>query len=294
MLEILNFIPEQISWFVSIIKEMLSYPFMARALGVGLLISLCASLLGVSLILKRYAMIGHGLSNVGFAAVAIATALRWAPFTISIPIVVLAAFVLLQLSQNGKIKGDAAIALLSTSALAIGVMIISLSTGINTDVCNYLFGTVLAITIKDVQISVVLSIIVFITFILFYNRIFAVTFDEVFSKATGTKSGFYNSIISISTALIIVVGMRMMGALLVSSLVVFPALSAMRLFKTFRSVSICSAIISVVCYTIGMIISYLHATPTGASIVMCNIVVFVVFHTIRMMKGAFKKDEKIA
>ena len=268
--------------------EMFSYPFMVRAILVGILVALCAALLGVSLVLKRYSMIGDGLSHVGFGALAIATALNTAPLTVAIPIVVIAAFFLLRISESSNIKGDAAIALISTSALAIGVMIISMSSGMNTDVFNYLFGSILGMSQSDVVLSAVLSIVVLILFIFFYNRIFAITFDENFAKATGNHAGVYNMLVAMLTALIIVVGMRMMGSLLISSLIVFPALTAMRLCRTFRMVIINAAAVSVVCFAIGMTISYFYATPTGASIVLCNLAAFIIYGLISVVKTSGK------
>ena len=265
--------------------EMLSYPFMTRAFLVGSLVALCSALLGVSLVLKRYSMIGDGLSHVGFGAMAIAAAMNAAPLTVAIPVVIVAAILLLRISGNAKIKGDAAIALISTTSLAVGVMVISLTTGMNTDVCNYLFGSILSMSQSDVNLSVVLSVIVLVLFILFYNRIFAVTFDESFAKATGTNAGLYNMLIALLTALIIVLGMRMMGALLITSLIVFPALTSMRLCKRFKAVIINSAIISVLCLWVGLTISYVYATPTGASIVLCNIIVFFLYWIIQSVKG---------
>lgn len=270
---------------LDLLKEMFSYPFMVRAILVGTIVALCSSLLGVSLVLKRYSMIGDGLSHVGFGALALATALNMAPLTISIPIVVLAAFLLLRINESRRIKGDAAIALISTGALAIGVMVISLTTGMNTDVCNYLFGSILSMSQSDVNLSVVLSVIVLVLFILFYNRIFSVTFDESFAKATGTNAGLYNTLIALLTALMIVLGMRMMGALLITSLIVFPALTSMRLCKKFKAVIINSAIISVICLWAGLTFSYVYATPTGASIVLCNIIVFFLYWVIQTVKG---------
>ena len=255
---------------------------MVRAILVGTIVALCSSLLGVSLVLKRYSMIGDGLSHVGFGALALATALNMAPLTISIPIV---AFLLLRINESSRIKGDAAIALISTGALAIGVMVISLTTGMNTDVCNYLFGSILSMSQSDVNLSVVLSVIVLVLFILFYNRIFSVTFDESFAKATGTNAGLYNTLIALLTALMIVLGMRMMGALLITSLIVFPALTSMRLCKKFKAVIINSAIISVICLWAGLTFSYVYATPTGASIVLCNIIVFFLYWVIQTVKG---------
>lgn len=271
-----------------ILTEIFSYTFMLRAFVVGLLVSLCASLLGVSLVLKRYSMIGDGLSRVGFCSLAIAIALNKAPLTVSVPIVVLAAFLLLRLSENNKIKGDAAIALISTSSLATGVIILSQTTGMNTDVCNFMFGSILVMKSSDVLLSIALSAVVLTLFVLFYNKIFAVTFDENYAKATGTNTEWYNMLIALLTAITIVLGMRMMGALLISSLIIFPALTSMRLLKGFRSVIISSAIISVVCFIIGIIASYIFATPTGASIVMANIFLFIIFSSIYLLRGAAK------
>ncbi len=250
---------------------------MVRALTVGALVALCAALLGVTLVLKRYSMIGDGLSHVGFGALAIATAMNAAPLAVAIPVVVLAAFLLLRLSENSKLKGDAAIALISTGALAIGVTVISMTTGMNTDVYNYLFGSILSMSQGDVVLTVCVSLVVLVLFVLFYNRIFAVTFDETFARATGTNAGLYNMLIALLTALVIVIGMRMMGSMLISSLIVFPAVTSMRVCKTFRSVIISAAIVSVVCFLIGLTISYLYATPTGASIVLCNIAAFFLY-----------------
>ena len=219
---------------ISNLLKMLSYPFMQRALVVGILVSLCAALLGVSLVLKRYSMIGDGLSHVGFGSLAIATALGFAPLAFTIPVVVLAAFLLLRMNESSKIKGDAAIGLISSSALAIGVITVSWSSGMNTDVNNYMFGSILAMSDEDVVLSVVLSIVVLILFVLYYNRIFAVTFDETFAKATGVRAEVYNMLLAFLTAITTVLGMRMMGALLISSLLIFPALTSMRLCHTFQ------------------------------------------------------------
>jgi zinc transport system permease protein len=262
---------------LKVLLEMFSYTFLVRAFIVGALVSICAALLGVSLVLKRYSMIGDGLSHVGFGSLAIATALHAAPLSVAIPIVVAAAFLLLRMSENSKIKGDAAIALISTGSLAIGVVIISQTTGMNTDVCNYLFGSILAMAKTDVYLSIALSVVVLVLFILFYNKLFIITFDETFAKASGIKTGLYNMLIAFLTALTIVLGMRMMGAMLISSLIIFPALSSMRIFKKFKSVTICAAAISIMCFFTGVIISYLYATPTGASVVTINIIVFILF-----------------
>lgn len=260
-----------------IFMEMLSYPFMMRAIVVGVLVALCSSLLGVSLVLKRYSMIGDGLSHVGFGALAIATATNWAPLTVSIPLVLAAAFFLLRLSEDSRIKGDSAIALISTGSLAIGVMVISMTSGMNIDVYNYMFGSILAINSTDVILSVVLSSVVLVLYLFFYSRIFAVTFDESFAKATGINAGMYNMLIALLTAVTIVLGMRLVGALLISSLIVFPAITSMRLFKSFRSVVISSAVISVVTFLTGIMASYIYATPAGASVVTFNIILFFVF-----------------
>ena len=260
-----------------IFMEMLSYPFMMRAIVVGVLVALCSSLLGVSLVLKRYSMIGDGLSHVGFGALAIATATNWAPLTVSIPLVLAAAFFLLRLSEDSRIKGDSAIALISTGSLAIGVMVISMTSGMNIDVYNYMFGSILAINSTDVILSVILSSVVLVLYLFFYSRIFAVTFDESFAKATGVNAGMYNMLIALLTAVTIVLGMRLVGALLISSLIVFPAITSMRLFKSFRSVVISSAVISVVTFLTGIMASYIYATPAGASVVTFNIILFFVF-----------------
>lgn len=262
---------------IDIIGTMLTYPFMVRALVVGILVALCAALLGVSLVLKRYSMIGDGLSHVGFGALAIATAMNMAPLSVSIPIVVIAAFLLLRISESSKIKGDAAIALISTGSLSVGVMVISMTTGMNVDVYNYMFGSILAMSSSDVWLSMILSFIVLILYVLFYSKIFAVTFDENFAKATGTKAEVYNMLLAFLTAITIVLGMRLMGALLISSLIVFPSITSMRVFKDFKSVVISSAVISVLCFLIGITVSYIYATPAGASVVSVNIVTFIIF-----------------
>ncbi len=258
------------------IKTMFSYTFIFRALIVGSLVSLCAALLGVSLVLKKYSMIGDGLSHVGFGAIALATALDFAPMEFAVPVVIIAAVLLLRVSESSKIKGDSAIAMISTGALAVGIFVASMTTGMNTDINSYLFGSILAMTSDDVILSAVLSILVIILFIVFYNKIFAVTFDESFAGATGINTRIYNTLIAILTSVTVVLGMRMMGALLISSLIIFPSLSAMRVCKKFKSVILTSAIISVLCFIIGLITSYIFSTPTGATVVLINIVVFMI------------------
>lgn len=260
-----------------ILSEMFSAPILVRALVVGILVSLCAALLGVSLVLKRYSMIGDGLSHVGFGALAVAAVMNLAPMALAIPVVILAAFLLLRLSSNSKIKGDSAIALISTGALAIGVMAVSVSKGVNIDLNSYLFGSIISVSKGDVITSVTLALAVLVMFILFYTKIFAITFDESFAKATGINVNLYNMLIAFLTAVTIVIGMRLMGSMLISSLIIFPALSSMRVFKSFKSVTICSAVVSVVTFIIGMIISYAADTPCGASIVCVNIAVFAGF-----------------
>lgn len=264
--------------------EMLSYPFMVRAFIVGILVALCSALLGVSLVLKRCSMIGDGLSHVGFGAMAVAAALNAAPLAVAIPVVIVAAVLLLRISGDSRIKGDSAIALISTSSLAIGVMVISMSTGMNTDVYNYMFGSILAMSGEDVTLSVILSAVVLVLYIFFYHKIFAVTFDEVFARATGVKAGAYNTLIAVLTAVTIVLGMRMMGALLISSLIIFPALTSMRVCRSFRTVIINSAVISVVCFAAGIAMSYLCATPAGASVVVVNIAALAVYSLIGLLR----------
>ena len=262
---------------MNVLSEMLSYPFMVRALFGGMLVSLCASLLGVSLVLKRYSMIGDGLSHVSFGALSIALAMGWSPLKVSIPVVVLAAFFLLRITENSRIKSDAAIAMISASSLAIGIIVTSLTTGMTTDVSSYMFGSILAMTKEDVMLSAVLCIIVLGLFVLCYNQVFAVTFDENFAKATGVNVGAYNMLISVLTAVTIVLGMRMMGAMLISSLVIFPCLTSMRVFKSFTSLVVSSGILSLVCFLLGMMASYQFSMPAGASIVVVNLIAFGLF-----------------
>ena len=262
------------------LSQMFSYEFIQRAFIGGVLVSLCAALLGVSLVLKRYSMIGDGLSHVSFGALSIAVACGFAPIKFAIPVVIVAAFLLLRLAENGKMRSDAAIAMVSASALAIGVIVTSLTTGLSTDVYSYMFGSILAMSESDVYMSIALSVVVIILFVFFYNKIFAVTFDESFAKATGTRADVYNMIIAVLTAITIVVGMRIMGTMLISSLIIFPALISMRNFKTFKSVIICSAIVSVVCFLLGIILSYLYSIPTGASIVLVNTVALILSYLI--------------
>ncbi len=265
---------------------LLSYEFMQRAVLVGILVSLCLALLGVSLVLKRYSMIGDGLSHVGFGALSVAMAFNLAPLAVSIPVVVIAAFLLLRLNENSKIKGDAAIALIASSSLAIGAIVTSLKTGMTADVCNYMFGSILAMTQTDVYITIGITVVVIVLYILFYNRMFAITFDESFATATGVNAKRFNMILALLTAATIVVGMRMMGALLISSLIIFPALTSMRVCKSFKSVVIVSSIVSVTCFVLGMMASVILSTPVGASVVVVNLICFLIFFFVGKIKAA--------
>lgn len=264
--------------------QMFSYGFMRRAIIVGVLVALCAALLGVTLVLKRYSMIGDGLSHVGFGALCVALAMNVAPLAVSVPVVIISAFLLLRVSDTGKIKGDAAIALISSTSLAVGILVTSMTTGLNSDVNGYMFGSILAMNSTDVIISIVLSAAVLVLYFVFYNKIFAVTFDESFAAATGTRTGMYNTLIALLTAITVVIGMRIMGAMLISSLVIFPALTAMRVCNTFRKVVVTSAVISVVCFFAGLFISFVFSMPAGASVVAVNAVMFAIFSLVGMIK----------
>lgn len=259
---------------IETIKEMLSFAFIDRAIIVGILVSLCAALLGVSLVLKRYSNIGDGLSHVGFGITTVAVAFGLTPLPVAIPGVIIVAIILLKVGNNHKIKSDSAIALISASSLAIGVAVTSLTTGLNTDICNFMFGSILAMSISDVVLSIIVSVIVLLLFIVYYRKLFVVTFDEDFSKAIGLKTGRYTNLIAILTAVVIVVGMRMMGTLLISSIIIFPSLTAMRVFKSFKSVVISSGIISVLCFLVGILLSYVYNISTGAMIVIVNLILF--------------------
>ena len=257
-----------------------SYPFVRYAMIVGVLIALSSSLLGVSLVLKRFSFIGDGLSHVAFGAMAVATVLDVASDTaVVLPLTVLAAVFLLRTGQNAKLKGDAAIAMISVGALAFGYLVLNLfskSANISGDVCSTLFGStaILTLTRTDVQICVLMSVLVILIFLLFYHKIFAVTFDETFAQATGIRVGAYNLLIAVVTASVIVLAMKLGGSLLISALIIFPSLSAMRIFKSFRSVILASAVISVICASAGIFLSILASTPVGATVVCVNIAVF--------------------
>lgn len=273
----------------------LGFPFVRYALIVGILIALCSSLLGVTLVLKRFSFIGDGLSHVAFGAIAIAAVLNLTnEMLLVLPITVLSAILLLRTGQNAKIKGDAAIAMISVGALAFGYLIMNIfstSSNLSGDVCSTLFGStsILTLTEKEVWLCAVLSIAVVVIFILFYNKIFAVTFDENFSKATGTNAVGYNLLIAVIIAIIIVLAMNLVGSLLISALVIFPALSAMRLFRNFKSVTICSAVLSVICAFSGIITSILAGTPVGSTIVAVDVAAFAVCYVAGIVTGGVRK-----
>ncbi|MCR5388179.1 MAG: metal ABC transporter permease [Lachnospiraceae bacterium] len=260
----------------------LQYPFVRYALIVGILIALCSSLLGVTLVLKRFSFIGDGLSHVAFGAMAIAAVLQLTnEMLIVLPVTVISAVLLLRTGQNAKIKGDAAIAMISVGALAFGYLLMNIfntSSNLAGDVCSTLFGStsILTLTRLEVWLCIVLSIVVVCIFVLFYNKIFAVTFDEDFSRATGVKAEAYNLMIAVVIAVIIVLAMNLVGSLLISALVIFPALSSMRIFNNFKSVTICSAVLSVVCAFLGIIISIFAGTPVGSTIVAVDVAAFLV------------------
>ena len=259
------------------IIEMFSFTFMQRAFIVGILISLCSSLIGVTLVLKRNSMIGDGLSHVGFGAFAIATVLGFTPLEFAIPVVMVISFLILKLDDNSNIHGDSLIALVSASSLAIGTFVISITKGVNTDINNYLFGSILSLNESDVIISIVLSIIVILLYIFLFNRIFIITFDERFAKSIGIKTNIYNIVLALICSIVVVLGMRLMGSLLISSLLIFPTITSMQIFKTFKKVVISSVFVSIISFVIGLFISYMYATPTGATIVIINLSMLLLF-----------------
>ncbi len=267
------------------------FPLVRYALIVGVLIALCSSLLGVTLVLKRFSFIGDGLSHVAFGAMAIAAILNIANQTLLIlPVTILCAILLLRTGQNAKIKGDAAIAMLSVGALAFGYLVLNVfptSANVSGDVCSTLFGSMSILTIRkeEVWICIILSILVIAFFVLFYHRIFDVTFDESFARSAGTKVDWYNLLIAVIIAVIIVLAMNLVGSLLISALIIFPALSAMRIFKSFRAVTICSAVISVICALLGMLVSILTGTPVGSTIVAVDVLAFLICYIIGIVGG---------
>lgn len=273
------------------IAEYLSYSFVRYALAAGVLTALCSSLLGVTLVLKRYSFIGDGLSHVAFGAMAIAAVLSVkTELIVVLPVTVLCAVLLLKTGANARIKGDAALAMLSVGSMACGYLLLNMfsaSANVSGDVCSTLFGStsILTLTSADVWVCVIMSVLVILTYVIFYNKIFAVTFDENFARATGVNASAYNLLIAVITAVIIVLAMNLVGALLTSALMIFPALSAMRLFHTFRQVVICSAVIAVVSSALGIIISIIFSSPVGATIVVVDLLVFGVFSLAgRMLK----------
>jgi len=292
---------ENVGGFFASIGDYMSYAFVRRALIAGVSVALCAAILGVTLVLKRYSMIGDGLSHGGFGALAIAMALgsvpetsvfhapcRWIsenPMIFTTIAVMVMAFLLLRLSASARIKGDAAIAMISAGALAVGVMVISVVPGMNVDIGNYMFGSILSVSQSDATVTLCACAAIAIIYVIFYRKIFAITFDEVFAEATGARAKIYNMIIAMLTAVVVVMGMRLMGTMLISSLLIFPALSAMRVFARFRQVVICAAIISVVCFVIGLFISCAFSLPAGAGVVMVNLITFIVFTLIGRVRG---------
>lgn len=249
----------------------------------GIAVTICASLLGVTLVLKKYSMIGDGLSHIGYGALSVAAVMNLAPLKVALPVVIIAAFILLRLSENSRLRGDSAIALFSTTALSIGILVSS-KAGLTNDVSHYMFGSILAMSKSDVILSVVLSVVVILAFIFLYNRIFSVTFDESFARATGVNAGVYNMVFAVLTAVTVVLGMMMMGSLLISSLIVIPSLTAMRICKSFRGVVIVSGTVSVISFLIGMLIALMFNTAPGASIVIVNVFFFVVFSLIGRLR----------
>lgn len=261
---------------IELILEILSYEFMIRAIIVGGIVSICAALLGVVLVLKRYSLIGHGLADVGFASLSVAMASGLSPFYISMPMIVASSFIIMYISQNKKINGDVAIGIFSTGALSIGIAITAMTRGFNMDVYAYMFGSVLSMNQTDVKVSIGLSLLVLLMFVVFYNRIFLITADESFARAIGIKVSFYQFLISLLTALTVALGMRLMGTLLISSLIIFPAVISKKLVQSFKGMVIVSAMVSVFCFVLGLIFSFLYNIPTGASIVLVNILLVLV------------------
>ena len=262
--------------FLEKFLEMWQYQFMVKALVVGVVLAVTAGLIGVSLVLRRKAMIGDGLSHVGFGAFAIATVIGVMPLQFTLPIVILAAILILQVNQKSKVDADALIAMLSAGALAVGTLVISVVRGVNTDINNYLFGSILALDDFDVVVGVIFSLVVILFFFVKYHEIFVMTFDENFAKSIGLKTERLNTIFAILCAVVVVLGMRLVGALLISSLIIFPTVTAMQVVKSFKAVVFTSVVVSVFCMVMGIIFSYFVATPTGATIVIFNVMAFLV------------------
>ena len=264
--------------------EMWQYQFMVKALVVGVVLAVTAGLIGVSLVLRRKAMIGDGLSHVGFGAFAIATVIGVMPLQMALPIVILAAILILQVNQKSKVDADALIAMLSAGALAVGTLVISVVKGVNTDINNYLFGSILALDDFDVVAGIIFSLVVILFFIVKYHEIFAMTFDENFAKSIGLKTERLNTIFAILCAVVVVLGMRLVGALLISSLIIFPTVTAMQVVKSFKAVVFTSVAVSVFCMVMGIIFSYFVATPTGATIVIFNVMAFLVAKVVEVLE----------
>ena len=266
------------------ILDMFSYSFIIRALIVGILISISSSLIGTSLVLRRNSMIGDGLSHVAFLSFAVSTVFGFAPVEFSLIVVVIISFLILRLNDNKVIHNDSSIALISSSSLALGTFLISTFKGVNQDLNSYLFGSILSVSEKDVILSIILTIFVVAIFILSYNKIFAITFDETFAKSVGINTNFYNMLFSVLCSVTIVIGMRLLGSLLISSLLIFPSLSMMLYFKTFKKVVIGSVITSFITFIIGFILSYFLESPTGSTIVLINLVIFLLFYMLSYIK----------
>ena len=291
----------QIAEAIGLFVDYLSRGFIRRALVAGLSVSLCAALLGVCLVLKRYSMIGDGLSHVGFGALAVAMSLGYVaegsplyglcrgisghPVAFTTGVVMVLAILLLRINGSSRIKGDAAIALLSTGALALGVIVISTTEGMNIDISNYMFGSILSVGKGDVWFALGICLVVVAAFVLSYPRLFAVTFDETFARSGGIPAGAYNLLLAVLTAVTVVMGMRLMGTMLISSLIIFPALTAMRVFSRFRPVVICAAAVSAACFLVGLMLSCVYSLPTGAAVVGANVVCFGLFTLIGRVKG---------
>ena len=269
-------------------------PIILKALAVGLLVCLCCSLLGVSLVHKRFSMIGDGLSHTGFGALALASVLgaTGSAYPITLPIVVVTAFFLLRTGENSKIRGDAAIAVLSTGAVAFGSLLFNFSDQRFADLCNSLFGTAGIFTIgnTDLVFSILVSAAVLVLFIVFYNRIFAITFDETYASASGINASLYKSLIAVLTAIVIVVGMKMMGSIMVSGLIIFPALSAMRVCKSFQSVMICSAVTGISCFLMGFFTAVCIGFQTGPTVIAFNVIVFLLFAAFNFIRNHIKRE----
>ena len=267
-----------------VVTNIFKYAFLQRAFLAGVFISVCVALLGVNLVFKRCAMIGDGLSHIGFSTFAVSSALNWAPFLISIPVVVGFAVFLIMLNENSKVKSDSAIAVLSNSSLSIGILVLSITTGMNVDVLNYMFGSILTLNSLDLILSVVFSVVVILMFIFLHNRIFSITFDEDFAVATGVNVKRYNVCVAVLTAIVVVVGIKMVGSLLISSLIIFPVLSASRVFKKYKTVVIFSALNSVFCFVFGFFCSLIYSIPTGATVVISSLAIFLVYSLVGRLK----------